>query len=66
MVSHTKQIRLGKKNYNYSSDLDLTSGYIFTASRNQIKSTNGFTCRTGSTSTTRRDRRTEINLGLTS
>jgi hypothetical protein len=49
-----------------NSDLDLTSGYIFTVSRNQIKSTNGFTCRTGSTSTTRRDRRTEINLGLTS
>jgi hypothetical protein len=45
------------------SDLDLTSGYIFTVSRNQIKSTNGFTCRTGSTSTTRRDRR-KLNLHL--
>jgi hypothetical protein len=50
----------------FHSDLDLTSRNISTVSRNQTKSTNGFTCRTGSTSSTRRDRRTEINLGLTS
>jgi len=35
----------------------LASGYIYTVSRNQL------TCRTGSTSQTRRDRWTEINLG---